>query len=900
MKGVRTMRQIQFLATLFIILLSIPPGYAASPPLLEWQKCLGGTGQDMPVHLIKGNDGNIYTLGSTGSNDGDIGQNQGSLDLWLTKQDSSGNLIWEKTYGGSNMDIGTGIVQLNGGEFVIAGYTASSNGDITGNHGNFDAWILKVDSQGNILWQKTIGGSQVDLCYQLIQLQDGGFLLGGGTYSTDGDVTGQHGDQDFWLVKLNGSGAIQWQKTIGGSGLDVCYAIQENNLGEIIACGSTNSLDGDVTGNRGTYDIFVNKLSPTGILLWSKCYGGSLQESALSISTASTGQYVVAGYSKSADGDVSDNTGFNDIWICLIDEYGNLIREKNFGGTDADIAYSVIHTADGGFLFTGGTNSNDFDIRSNRGMEDVLMLKTDCNLNLEWSQTYGGSGNDRPSCAIENTDGGYYVAAYTYSADGDISGNHGTSDFWILKMSCRVPDATFLSSTDSTCTNGLVQFTNTSSNSTRFVWSLNNNNFSTDLDPATHLIRRGVNIIQLKSETCYYSDVAHRTVYVSLPPQPQIASSSPYICSGSVIKLFSSSSGVCQWGNGVTSSSITITQGGLYELSLSKGGCTRTATINVPEHASPVFNLGADTNLCNGSSILLTAPQNMISYVWQDGSTQGDYLVTISGTYEVTISNQYCSASDQVNVNMINCGAPIANFSSSSQILCENGLVNFYDLSGNADSWNWSFPGGQPANSSLQNPVITYSVPGTYAVMLEATNQSGSNNLMRVQFIVVHPNPVKPLITVNGNQLRSTQAENYQWYFNQAQIQGANDILITALQSGNYQVEISDDNQCHSLSDPVTVLITGIPSLKAKGSGLKVFPNPTYGEVNILTDFNPDEEAEIRLFDNHASLIYSNSINPLNEKGNTTLDLTQLPPGTYFLEYRTQSGQVTGSILIKQ
>ena len=114
-------------------------GMASAPPLLEWQKCLGGSGQDMPVHLIKGTDGFIYTLGSTASIDGDVQLNRGSLDLWLTKQDSAGNLIWQRTYGGSNIDIGTGLVQIPGGGFILAGYSSSNNGDLSGNHGNFFA-----------------------------------------------------------------------------------------------------------------------------------------------------------------------------------------------------------------------------------------------------------------------------------------------------------------------------------------------------------------------------------------------------------------------------------------------------------------------------------------------------------------------------------------------------------------------------------------------------------------------------------------------------------------------------------------------------------------------------------------------------------------------------------------
>lgn len=322
------MRHFRFILLLSFFIADFSRGYAASPPLLEWQKCLGGSSQDMPVHLIKGTDGYIYTLGSTSSIDGDVSSNNGSLDLWLTKQDSTGNLIWQRTYGGSGIDVGTGIVEVSGGNFVLGGYTASSNGDVSSNHGNFDAWILKINAQGNIIWEKTIGGSQVDLSYTLLATQDGGFILGGGTYSNDGNVSGNHGDQDFWIVKVNGTGTLVWQRSLGGTGLDVCYSVVENSAGELIACGSTNSTNGNVVGNHGTYDFWVNKLSPNGSLIWSKTLGGSLQEAALSIALGVSGEYAIAGYSKSTDGDLSINYGYNDFWICILNENGSVMKKK--------------------------------------------------------------------------------------------------------------------------------------------------------------------------------------------------------------------------------------------------------------------------------------------------------------------------------------------------------------------------------------------------------------------------------------------------------------------------------------------------------------------------------------------------------------------------------------------
>ncbi|MBP6334066.1 MAG: PKD domain-containing protein [Bacteroidia bacterium] len=894
------MRLTRYILATSALLMPYLTGFAAAPPLLEWQRCMGGTGQDMPVRLIKGNDGYIYTLGSSSSNDGDVGSNKGSLDIWLTKQDSLGSLVWQKSYGGSNMDIGTGIVQLPGGEFIVAGYTSSNNGDVSGSHGNFDAWLIKLDIQGNIIWQKTIGGSQVDLCYSLILLQDGGYLLAGGTYSNDGDVAGNHGDQDFWLVKTSSNGTILWQQSLGGSALDVCYAAFQSTTGEIYACGTSNSTDGDVVGEHGSFDSWIVKCTPGGQIIWTKCFGGSDQESALGISQGNSNQFVFAGYSKSSDGDVTGNFGYNDYWVCKVDENGILLDEKNFGGSGADIAYSIIQTLDGGFLITGGTNSSDFEPKSYKGAEDISLVKTDATFNVEWKKNYGGTGNDRPSCSFQNADGGFYIAAYTYSNDGDITGNHGTSDYCILKLSCKVPQVAFVSTEDSLCIGNYIQLINSTLNASSYSWSLNQRFISEVHTPSIQLTRRGQNTIRLTSETCYFSDSKQVTVYVSPIPVPHILQSEAYLCAGSEIEISSDKAGTYNWSTGENSHSIKINHGGNYTLDLTIDGCTGTTWINITEHATPIVNLGNDTTLCPGAALVLYAPVNMQSYLWQDGSTMPALMVSDSGTYEVQVTNQYCSSTDQIRVSLSNCGAPTANFTASSQSVCVNGSLDFLDLSGNASEWLWTFPGGTPATSNLQNPSVTYSVPGTYGVMLVATNAAGSNILMRQMFIVVKDNPAKPIITVNGNNLSSTLSSSYQWLLNQLSIPSATGQMHTALHSGTYQVQIHDENGCSEISDPTMILVTGIGSVSAKGNDIKVYPNPTYDDVNLDVHETEGNFAEIRLIDTRAALVHTERIVVTNGLSKHMLDLSELPAGTYFLEYRSESGKTNGSILIKQ
>ncbi|HRH67024.1 MAG TPA: hypothetical protein PLU53_12050, partial [Bacteroidia bacterium] len=156
------MRQITIYTLLLLVISAISEVYASAPPLLDWQKCIGGSGLDMPVKVIRSQDGSLLMIGSTGSSDGNISLNHGSSDVWLCKTDSAGQLLWEKTFGGSNNDIGTGIIQLSNGDLILSGYTASYDGDVSNQHGNFDCWIIKTNASGSIIWEKTFGGSLVD------------------------------------------------------------------------------------------------------------------------------------------------------------------------------------------------------------------------------------------------------------------------------------------------------------------------------------------------------------------------------------------------------------------------------------------------------------------------------------------------------------------------------------------------------------------------------------------------------------------------------------------------------------------------------------------------------------------------------------------------------------------
>lgn len=878
------MRQIHTYTIIFLLFTAFSKVEASAPPLFDWQKCLGGSAQDMPVKMIQSQNGCILMLGSTGSSDGDVTINHGSNDLWLSKTDSNGNILWQKTYGGSNIDIGTGIIELANGDLILSGYTASLDGDISTQHGNFDAWIIRTNSSGTILWEKTIGGSLVDLCYAMIKSNDGGILIGGGTYSNDGDISGAHGDQDFWLCKLDANGNIIWEKTLGGSGLDVCYSIGQNNSNEIVACGSTTSSDGDVYGQHGGTDFWVVKLNQYGTLIWNSCYGGSDQESAFTMSCAGTSQILISGYSKSTNGDVHQNAGYNDLWTILIDQNGNLINQKVLGGSGTDIAFTSLHTSDGGFLLAGGTTSQDGDISSSHGLEDIWLTKLDAQLNLEWEKSYGGSSNERPSSLLQTTDGGYLFCGYSYSNDGNVSGNHGSSDYWLVHLSCHTPSALFSTTYDSLCVGMSAGFHNDSRFASTYEWWSNGTPLSTQENASLSLNVSGAYNVSLIAHTCYASDTTTKLIYGITPPEFKVSKSAAYFCSGDSVQLIAPSGYTCEWNTGDNSTSIYVHSRGPFQVTVNFSGCPSTSeNIYLGSYSKPQIELGPDTILCNSSTMLLsTGLSQGYTYQWQDGSSNPTLTVQLPGEYSVLVSNEFCSSSDSIHIDTVSCNLPVAAFSVSSQNVCEHSAISFQNTSVLSTACTWTFPGGNPSVSNQMNPVVTCNTPGNYSVILTVSNDQGTQTLMRWNYIVVHASPMKPIIDVNGFQLSSTPAESYQWLLNSTMITGANQNYLNANQDGFYQVRISDEYQCSATSDSVYVSITGIQHT-SNASSISVYPNPNSGKC--VCTISSVESGSIRIIDSNGNEILHRMPFTPSIDSKYEIDLNDYPSGLYFVEF---------------
>jgi hypothetical protein len=291
----------------------------------EWTKCYGGSGDEDIIRIIPTNDGGYMFAGRGGSKDGDVSGHHGSTsksDIWIVKIDSAGVIIWQKSYGGTGTDAPFGLARTDDSAYVIAGYSDSKDGDVTGNHGLMDYWVLKINDTGKVLWENSYGSPQNEDVNTVTVTKDGGYIIGGSAYYSGGDITAAHHGPntayDIWIIKLSRDGKLVWQSSLGGTGADYEQDVCATLDGGCLVSGYTTSNDFDVSGHHGaltSYDGWLAKLDSNGKLEWQKSLGGSAMDGVSGIVLTSDGGCAVAANSASSDGDLTRNKGAADYWI---------------------------------------------------------------------------------------------------------------------------------------------------------------------------------------------------------------------------------------------------------------------------------------------------------------------------------------------------------------------------------------------------------------------------------------------------------------------------------------------------------------------------------------------------------------------------------------------------------
>jgi hypothetical protein len=309
-----------------------------------------------------------------------------------------GDSLWFHSYGGSQTDFAKSVCPAGNGQFILAGQTGSYGA------GNWDMWGVKVNSTGDTIWTQSYGGSSVDWANGVIPSGDGNFFMFGGTQSFGA------GAKDMYLVKFDASGNSLWTHTYGGSGDDVAEAMIPCGNGDFLLLGSTTSY------GQGDWNIYLVRMNSLGDTLWTKTYGGNGDEFASAILAAGADEFLLGGMTNSS------GAGGLDMYLVRIDGQGVPLETYTYGTATDEALYGMTPSGDGGFLLAGCIGV------FGSGSQDMYLVKVDAQGGQLWTHTYGGSNNDIAYSIISSGDGNFLLAGWSFSFGA------GLDDIYLVKV----------------------------------------------------------------------------------------------------------------------------------------------------------------------------------------------------------------------------------------------------------------------------------------------------------------------------------------------------------------------------------------------------------------------------------------------------------------------------------
>lgn len=609
-------------------------------PEILWDKTIGSDTLDYLVDVIETNSG--YYLGGSQYLQFEEVPYGVTYDYAIRKTDTNGNVVWYHTYGGTEAEVIGKLVSCPDGGLLLAGYSSSgASGDKTEPLiGGSDCWIVKLDSNGVIEWQNTIGGSSTEYLVDAIRTTDGGYALAVSSYSgISGDKTEvSYGNYDVWIIKLSATGDIEWQNAIGGSLSDTPRSIaQTADGGYVVGASSSSGISGEkTTAAFGSSDYWIIKLYPDGSVQWQKSLGGTMYDDLNKVVVTADGQFVVFGNSDSDISLLKSEESFNyDIWVVKLNAGGSVVWENTIQAPASEYAADIQPDPAGGYILlcrTLSENGNDkweplvkreympYDNETETMNYDFWTMHIDEAGMLSWQNTIGGSQGDYPAALVVTTSGDIVCAGFSESpASSDKSeDNIGklyevfyddepyeypvryNTDYWIvyLDYTCN-PVAETCNDLDDNC-NGLVD-----------------------------------------------DGVAESVFIAALGPTT--------FCQGGSVVLESDFTGATvQWKRngvaiaGATSATYTAGMKGNYAcVTSSDCGTAESAPlfIQVYKNPSALITAGGPTTFCAGDSVTLTANTGAgLSYQWYNGPTpipgavSITYTATVAGTYKCEVT----------------------------------------------------------------------------------------------------------------------------------------------------------------------------------------------------------------------------------------------------------------------
>ncbi len=582
------------------------PFQAWSQPGIAWDKTLGGADYEELNALQITGDG-IIVGGSSRSNATLGDPADFSWNFLVYKLDFNRNVVWQNMYGGDSDERLWMLILCSDGGMLCGGYSYSGvSGDKTEpSRGDMDVWIVRLDDAGNILWDKTLGGPGRDELFSALEMPGGGFLLGCHSYSgIGGDKTeASRGDQDFWLLRIDDSGNLLWDKTLGGDSQEQIHDLEWAPDGNVLISGGTlstaNSGETGPDSARGGKDFWIGEINPgNGQLIWSHRFGGTGEDFAYALCVSRSGKIYLGGRSGSLPApptmynngkDSPFYGGDSDYWLLELDGNGIKLREWSFGGAGLDDLYMVHENKRGDLILCGVTDSgiSGNKTAASHGGYDFWALDLDpASGFVRWQGSLGGSGNEAPTKVAQFADGallfgGHSGSNISFEKTEDCLGGN---DFWIVATNC---------------------------------------------EPSV-LIEEAAGYIPCSGQT------------LTLAAQAEACDSCLFL-----------------WNNEAVSPAIELppgTSGTFSVMALDIQGCMVSDSIFASVGMAPIIDLGPSDTLVLAGTVLSigggTGPG--WQYLWSDGSTGSTLLADAAGFYSVTVTDASgCTASDAISLRFI-------------------------------------------------------------------------------------------------------------------------------------------------------------------------------------------------------------------------------------------------------
>jgi gliding motility-associated-like protein len=578
----------------------------AAQPAVWWDRTLGGENYEELNGLLVVADG-IVAAGSSKSNIAFGRPTDYSWNIWICKLDFDGNVIWQRYYGGDQDDRMWNMIATSDGGFLVGGFSYSGiSGDKTeASRGDKDVWLIKLDAQGQLEWDKTLGSQYQEELFAMQEMPDeSGFLLGCHSNSDAGGDKSDNGlgNQDFWILRIDNQGFKVWDETLGGDNYDQIHDLEWTPDGMILVSGGTASApnSGDIGPDeaRGGLDFFLLKYNPyTRQVLWSHRYGGEGGEFAYGISVQANGHIWLGGGSNSPPNTASNGKkaqflgGNSDYWLIELDANGALLRDWSFGGTGLDDLYWIQHNTLGQVVLGGVTDSDISGSKTTAGHGgyDFWLIGLDRNGQKTWEKTVGGTDHDALTKIALLPSGALVFGGHSQSNIGFEKSQNtlGVNDFWVLSTSCE------------------------------FV----------------------VEIQQSAPLPCV--------------DEPSLLDASISDCN------------IChyEWSSGDTVALLQLppgTNATFRVLAFDDYGCFDRDTASVSTDVLPTVDIGPPDTLVRDDAFLQIGTPRRIgyAYLWNTGDITSTLVVEEDGTYTLTVTDEHgCTASDEIYVEFVKKGA---------------------------------------------------------------------------------------------------------------------------------------------------------------------------------------------------------------------------------------------------